>query len=59
MKKITLIIFLTLIQTFQALSNEPKLQEVISNLNSPWSLFFINDREVLVTENSGKLILID
>jgi len=59
MKKITLIIFLTLIQTFQALSNEPKLQEVISNLNSPWSLFFINDKEVLVTEKSGNLILID
>ncbi len=59
MKKITLIIFLTLIQTFQALSNEPKLQKVISNLNSPWSLFFINDKEVLVTEKSGNLILID
>tara|TARA_B100000886_G_scaffold279261_1_gene203320 strand:+ start:15954 stop:17021 length:1068 start_codon:yes stop_codon:yes gene_type:complete len=59
MKKITLIIFLIVIQTFRALSEEPKLQEVLSSLNSPWSLTFINDGEVLVTEKSGNLILID
>ena len=59
MKKITLIIFLLLIQTIQSLSNEPKLHEVISNLNSPWSLSFINESEVLVTEKSGNLMLIN
>ena len=59
MKKLILIIFLILIQTFQVLSNEPKLQEVISNLNSPWSLSFIKGSKVLVTEKSGNLILID
>ena len=59
MRKIALIIFLILIQTLQASSNETKLQEVLSNLNSPWSLSFINDSEILVTEKSGNLILID
>ena len=59
MKKLTLIIFLFLIQTFQTLSDEPRLQEVINGLNSPWSLSFINDNKVLVTEKSGNLLLID
>ena len=54
MRKIALIIFLILIQTLQASSNETKLQEVLSNLNSPWSLSFINDSEILVTEKSYK-----
>ena len=59
MKKLSLIIFLFLIQTFQTLSDEPKLQEVINGLNSPWSLSFINDNKALVTEKSGNLLLID
>ena len=59
MKKLILIFFLILIQNFQVLSYEPNLKEVISNLNSPWSLSFIKDSKVLVTEKSGNLILID
>ena len=59
MKKISSIIFLILIQTSQALTNEPKLEEVVSNLKSPWSLSFINDNKILVTEKSGNLILIN
>ena len=59
MNKLILVFFLILIQNFQVLSNEPKLREIISNLNSPWSLSFIKDSKVLVTEKSGNLILID
>ena len=59
MNKLILIFFLILIQNFQVLSYEPNLKEVISNLNSPWSLSFIKDSKVLVTEKSGNLILID
>ena len=58
MKKIILITFLNFIQTINLLS-EPKLQEVISGLESPWSLSFIKDNRVLVTEKSGNLLLVD
>ena len=58
MKKIILITFLIFIQTINLLS-EPKLQEVISGLESPWSLSFIKDNRVLVTEKSGNLLLVD
>ena len=59
MKKIISIISLFLIQTFQILSNEPKLQEIINGLDSPWSLSFINDDKALVTEKTGNLLLVD
>ncbi len=59
MKKIALISYLFLIQPFQALSFEPKLQEVTNGLDKPWSLSFINDHKVLVTEKSGNIILLD
>ena len=59
MKKIVFTIFLFSIQTFQVLSNESKLQEIINGLDSPWSFSFINDSKALITEKSGNLILID
>ena len=31
----------------------------ITNLNEPWGSTFINDRELLVTEKSGKIKLIN
>ena len=59
MKKIILIASLFLTQILHSSSNEPKLQEVIKGLDSPWSLSFINENEVLVTEKSGNLNLIN
>ena len=59
MKKIILFISFFLIQGFNLFSKEPKLQEVINGLNSPWSLSFINENLVLVTEKSGNLTLVD
>ncbi len=59
MKKIILFIYLFLNLNFQALSKEPILQELIKGLDSPWSLSFINDNLVIVTEKSGNLILVN
>jgi len=59
MKKIISITFLLLIQTFQVLSFEPRLQEIVNGLNSPWSLSFINENKVLVTEKSGNFVIVD
>ena len=59
MKKIIFIIFLFLIQAFQALSDESKLLEIVNGLDSPWSFSFINDGKAIITEKSGNLILID
>ena len=57
MKKLILIIYLFIIQTFQVLSNELNLKEIFNGLDSPWSISFINENKFLVTEKSGNLIL--
>ena len=59
MKKFFFICLLFLIQIFQLFSSEPKLQEVFNGLDSPWSISFINDNKVLVTEKSGNILSID
>jgi len=59
MKKIILIISFFLSQSVNISSNELKLQESIKGLNAPWSLSFIEDNKVLVTEKSGNIILVD
>ena len=59
MRKIILIIFLFLVQIYQLSAFEPKLQKIIDGLDSPWSLSFINNSKVLVSEKSGNLILVD
>lgn len=59
MKKIILIISFFLSQSVYISSNELKLQESIKGLNAPWSLSFIDDSKVLVTEKSGNIILVD
>ena len=59
MKKVVLIIILFFNLNLQVSSNEPKLQKIINGLNSPWSLSFINDSKVIITEKSGNLILVD
>ena len=59
MKKLFFICLLFLIQLSQLFSSEPKLQELFNGLDSPWSLSFINDNKVLVTEKSGNILSID
>ena len=59
MKKIILI-FSIYFFYFQNLSSiEPKLEEVIKGLNNPWSLSFMNEKNILITEKSGNLLKIN
>jgi len=59
MKKIIFTIFFFFVQVFNVVSIEPKLQQVVNGLDSPWSLSFIDSNKVLVTEKSGNLILVN
>jgi len=49
MKKIIFILILTIIQTLNLKSEDFKLNQLISDLNSPWSLTFKNENEILIT----------
>ena len=64
MKKLLGILVLGLLFIF--VSNSPevkaedfKLTKITENLNSPWSLSFINQNEALITEKSGNIIYIN
>jgi len=59
MRKIILITSFFFIDFFHIFSTEPNLQEIINNLDSPWSFSFISDNNVLVTEKSGNIKLIN
>ena len=59
MKKIILVFLIYLAQFFNLSSSEPKLQELVKGLKSPWSLSFINDENILITEKSGTLLKIN
>jgi len=59
MKKIFFIFILIFIQTFNLRSEDFALKEIISGLNSPWSLTFTEENKILVTEKSGQILLVD
>ena len=48
-----------LIQFLNLSSNELKFEELIKDLKNPWSLSFITDENILITEKSGNLLRID
>ena len=58
---IKIISFLLLfILSFKSLQgSEPKLIELFKNLDKPWSLSFINNDNIILTEKSGKLVHLD
>jgi len=56
MKKIIFILILTIIQTLNLKSEDFRLNQLISDLNSPWSLTFKNENEILITEKSGQIL---
>ena len=59
MKKIFLFFLIYLAQFLSLSSNELKLEEVIKGLNNPWSLSFITNKDILITEKSGNLLKIN
>ena len=59
MKKITLFLIIILIQTSNLKTEDFKLNKIISGLDSPWSLTFKNQNEILITEKSGQIILVN
>ena len=59
MKKIIFFSIIILIQTLNLKAEDFKLDQIISGLNSPWSLSFKNQNEILITEKSGKILFVD
>ena len=48
-----------LVQTLNLKAEDFKLNQIISGLNSPWSLTFKNQNEILMTEKSGQILFIN
>ena len=59
MKKIILFLIIILIQTLNLKSEDFKLNQIISGLDSPWSISFKSQNEILLTEKSGQIILVN
>jgi quinoprotein glucose dehydrogenase len=59
MKKLILILLIYLTHFSNLSSNEFKLDEVIKDLSNPWSLSFMTDEDILVTEKSGNILKIN
>ena len=57
MKLFISIIFFLL--TFNLNASEYKLEKVISGLNKPWGMSFINDNELFLTQKSGEILKIN
>jgi quinoprotein glucose dehydrogenase len=57
MKKLFLFLFLFTFSNLQ--SSEIKLQKIFEDLNKPWSLSFIDKENVIITEKTGKLLLLN
>tara|TARA_B100000767_G_scaffold129031_1_gene122719 strand:+ start:433 stop:1494 length:1062 start_codon:yes stop_codon:yes gene_type:complete len=53
MKKV--VIFLFLFNFSNLYASEIKLEKIIGNLNKPWSLSFIDDENIILTEKNGKI----
>ena len=59
MKKIISFLIIILIQTLNLKAEDFKLNQIISGLNSPWSLTFKNQNEILITEKSGQILFVN
>ena len=57
MKK--LIIFLFLFNFSKLYSADIKFEKIYGDLNKPWSLSFIDNENVIITEKSGKLFTLN
>ena len=52
-------LIIILVQTLNLKAEDFKLNQIISGLNSPWSLTFKNQNEILMTEKSGQILFIN
>ena len=59
MKKIILFCIIFVFQFLSLATKETKLEEVINGLNGPWSLSFIDETRILITEKPGNFFLAD
>ena len=59
MKIIISFFIIILVQTLNLKAEDFKLNQIISGLNSPWSLTFKNQNEILMTEKSGQILFIN
>ena len=57
MKKIILFFIIFIIQFSSLVSKEPKLEEILSGLKGAWSLSFVDNSKILVTEKQGNFFL--
>ncbi|MDC0512006.1 PQQ-dependent sugar dehydrogenase [bacterium] len=59
MIKLILFLLIYLSQFLNLSSEEPKLEEVIKGLKNPWSLSFMDNENILITEKSGNLFKVN
>ena len=59
MINLIILIFIYLVQFLSLSSDEPKLEELIKGLDSPWSFSFIDNKNILITEKSGNILKIN
>ena len=57
MKKIFIFIFFFL--SFNLYAQEIKLEKIVDSIDKPWSLSFLNDENIIITEKFGKLYTIN
>ena len=53
MKKLFIFIFFLISSNICA--SEIKLEKIVDSLDKPWSLSFIDEKNIIITEKSGKL----
>ena len=59
MKKIISLFIIISIQTLNLKAEDFKLNEIFSDFDRPWSLTFKNQNEILITEKSGQILLVN
>ena len=59
MKKLFIFLFIFLFHISNSQSSEIKLIKVFDGLNKPWSLSFIDENNILITEKPGNLLVIN
>ena len=57
MKK--LIIFLLIFNFTNLYSSDLKFEKISDDLNKPWSISFIDKENVIITETTGKLLIVN